>query len=238
MSGPATRVHDRNVLDILESIGAQPLDAQAWRITREGRDATKGSTAGGRWSPTGEFEVLYTSSEKDGALAEIGHRLSLEPVWPSKLFHELHELRIRVERALHLPDFTILQHLGVNTERYESYEYGATQAIAAAARFLGYEALIAPNARHPSLNLVVLTENLEPTALLEVISTERVDWSAWRRQSRTRRQSAQDRRPKQIGSRLRQNAKRQLARSAAHGAHIHRGALRRSRKSPIRSSAR
>jgi len=184
MSRPTRRVHDRSVLDILEAIGAQSLSGRVWRITRKGRDATRGSAAGGRWSPIGEFEVLYTSLEKDGALAEIGHRLSLEPVWPSKLVHELHNLAFRVERALRLPDLETLRSLGVNTERYESYDYTATQAIAAAAQFLGYDALIAPNARHPSLNLVVLAENLDPAGALEVFSSERVDWSAWRRRAR------------------------------------------------------
>src|ERR1700730_7394720 len=39
---------------------------------RKGRDPLRGSTANGRWSPSGgEFEVLFTSLERDGALAEI-----------------------------------------------------------------------------------------------------------------------------------------------------------------------
>jgi RES domain-containing protein len=185
MSGPAPRVHDRNVLDTLEAIGTQPLDSQAWRIARQGRDATRGSAAGGRWSPTGEFEVLYTSLEREGALAEIGHRLSLEPVWPSKLLHELHALNVRIERVLRLPELETLRTLGVNIDRYEGYDYTMTQAVAATAQFLGCEALVVPNARHPSLNLVILTENLDPSSTLEVMSSERVDWSVWRRHPRT-----------------------------------------------------
>jgi RES domain len=237
MSGPARRVHDRSVLDILEAIGTQSLSGRVWRITRKGRDATRGSTAGGRWSPIGEFEVLYTSLEKDGALAEIGHRLSLEPVWPSKLVHELHNLAFGVERALRLPDLGTLRSLGVNTERYESYDYTATQAIAAAAQFLGYDALIVPNARHPSLNLVVLAENLNPAGALEVLSSERVDWSAWRRRTRTAIRSTRAR------DTTRQNRKRRSVlrlrrRVDAPFELPHLGALRRSRKSPMRSSAR
>jgi hypothetical protein len=69
----------------------------------------------------------------------------------------------------------------VNTARYESYEYSATQAIAAAVQFIGYDALIVPNARHPSLNLVGLLDNLDPRAAIEIGSSEIVDWSDWRR---------------------------------------------------------
>lgn len=183
MAEPGHRVHDKEVLDALESFGTQPFAGHTWRITRRGRNPTKGSTADGRWSQASEMEVLYTSLERDGALAEIGHRLSLEPVWPSKLVHELHKLAIRAERAVHLPDLPTLHTLGVNTARFENYDYSATQAIAAAAQFLGYDAMIVPNARHPSLNLVVLLANLDPGETVKIVSSEIVDWSAWRRGS-------------------------------------------------------
>lgn len=181
MGDRGRRVHGKEVLDALEDIGAQPFVGQVWRITRSGRNPTRGSAANGRWSPTGEFEVLYTSLERDGALSEIAHRLSLEPVWPSKLVHELHELTIHAEGAVRLPNLQTLDTLGVNTARYESYDYSVTQAIAAAAQFLGFDALIVPNARHPSMNLVGLLENLDPGAVVEPVSSEIVDWTAWRR---------------------------------------------------------
>ncbi len=184
MGDRGRRVHDKVVLDALEDIGAQPFDGQVWRIIRSGRNPARGSAANGRWSPTGEFEVLYTSLERDGALSEIAHRLSLEPVWPSKLVHELHELTIHAERAVRLPNLQTLDRLGVNTGRYESYDYSATQTIAAAAQFLGFDALIVPNARHPSMNLVGLLENLDPGAAVETVSSEIVDWTDWRRRVR------------------------------------------------------
>jgi hypothetical protein len=125
--------------------------------------------------------VLCTSLERDGALAEIGHRLALEPVWPSRVVHELHALTIHAGRAARLPDLPTLQTLGVNTARYEKYDYSATQAIAAAAQFLEFDALIVPNARYPGLNLVGLLENLDPNADIKIDPSEIVDWSDWRR---------------------------------------------------------
>ena len=75
--GTSGRVHDRAILDALDGMEPAPVDAPVWRITRVGRDPIRGSAANGRWSPGGTVEVLYTSLERDGALAEIGFRLSL-----------------------------------------------------------------------------------------------------------------------------------------------------------------
>jgi RES domain len=186
MRGRGTRIHDKDVLDTLEAIGAEPFDGQVWRVVRNRRDPTRGSAANGRWSPIGEFEVLYTSLERDGALAEIAHRLSLEPVWPSKLIHQVHELTFHAKRAIRLPNLRALDTLGVNTARYESYDYSATQAVASAAQFLGYDALIVPNVHHPSLNLVGFLDNLDPGAALKIISSEIVDWSNWRARAKSR----------------------------------------------------
>jgi RES domain-containing protein len=177
--GGQERVHDRTILDALEKIDPIPIDTSVWRVVREGRDPIRGSVANGRWSPGPTTEVLYTSLEKDGALAEIGFRLSLEPVWPSRLHHRIHEIRVKTARTLQFVDVGSLASFGVEVARYESFEYGATQALAAAAHFMEFDGLLVPSARHKSQNLVVFMDR-DAAGLLEVLSTEPVDWSRWR----------------------------------------------------------
>jgi len=126
-------------------------------------------------------EVLYTSLEREGALAEIGFRLSLEPVWPSRIHHEIHELSAQSERALQFADVASLAALGVDVSRYESFDYNATQALAAAAHFLEFDGLLVPSARHSSGNLVLFMDRGLPGSL-EIKSTESIDWASWRRQ--------------------------------------------------------
>lgn len=118
MAGGA-RVHDRAILDVLESLDSEPVEKTAWRVVRKGRDPLRGAVANGRWNAIGEFEVLYTSLASEGALAEVGYRLSLEPVWPSRIEHEVHTLRIKADRALIFEDLQQLEKLGVNIARYE-----------------------------------------------------------------------------------------------------------------------
>ena len=183
--GGLDRQHDRELLDALEQMPAQPFDGEAWRVTATGRDALRPSTANGRWSPPGEFEALYTSLAQAGALAEIGYRLSLEPVWPSRIAHEIHRITARTSRTLRFPDVSSLSPLGVDAARYASFDYAATQAIAAAAFFLDFDGLIVPSARSTELNLVIFTEKLGTALAVEASAP--IDWAAWRAQPRPRR---------------------------------------------------
>jgi hypothetical protein len=178
------RVHDRAILDALEELHSESVDATVWRVTRKGRDPLRGAAANGRWSPSGEFEVLYTSFLREGAVAEIGYRLSLEPVWPSLIEHEIHAIEIRTERTLRLADLNQLAPLGVDLPRYETFDYRATQAISAAAHFLEFDGLIVPSARYRCSNLVLFLDLLPQPDRLHLIKSEHVDWADWRHRNR------------------------------------------------------
>jgi RES domain-containing protein len=173
------RVHDRTILDALEALVPIQFRGSVWRVAPKGRDGMRGTSAHGRWSPSGELEVLYTSLERAGALAEIGYRLSLEPVWPSRLEHQIHRIRAQTERTLQIADVAGLAPLGVDISRYDSFDYTVTQAVAAAAHFLEYDGLMVPSARHASANLVVFMDR-GGAGSLTIESSADVDWTAWR----------------------------------------------------------
>jgi hypothetical protein len=182
---PTRRVHDRELLDALEALDPISLTADVWRAVRIGRDPIRGSTADGRWGAAGELEVLYTSLERDGARAEIGYRLGLEPVWPSRLEHTECRVSLELERVCDLTDFALLSALGVDEGRYEGHDYRSEQAISAAARFLNFDGILVPNARHPSDNLVIYTDVVDSGAL-NVHEVHKIDWNRWRAANRTR----------------------------------------------------
>jgi len=175
------RVHDRALLDALDAIEPTPFEGEVWRITNKGRDPLRGSSTHGRWSANEEFEVPYTSLERAGALAEVGFRLSMEPVWPSRIGHEIHRIEVRVEKTLRLADLAALRQLGVDTSKYQSFDYDATQAITAAAHFLTFDGLLVPSARAPCRNLAIFLDRVFGGGRLEVRESGEVDWTAWRR---------------------------------------------------------
>jgi hypothetical protein len=179
MEGPK-RVHDRAILDALDAIGPKPFEGEVWRVTRTDRDALRGSSTHGRWSPNGEFEVLYTSLEREGALTEVGHRLSLEPVWPSRIRHQIHRIAVRSEKTLQIATLDMLHNLGVDIAKYQSFDYEVTQAITSAAHFLMFDGMLVPGARAPCTNLVLFLDRVTAHGYLEVRQSEPVNWTAWK----------------------------------------------------------
>ena len=174
--------HDVRLLDALTSLSAQVFDDKIWRVVHGLRSPRDGSKGAGRWNVR-ESEVLYCAFERNGALSEIDFQLRRgQSVFPSRLVSHCYELRGRFKKVVDLSDLELLKRLGVETKRYQEMIYANTQIIGEAVGWLGFEAMIVPNARHNSMNLVIFPQNCDLDDLKE-ISRIKVDWVKWRRQS-------------------------------------------------------
>ena len=170
-------VHDRALLDQLAAFTPIRFDAPAFRATRIGLDALTPSLAGGRWAPRDVTPVLYTSLEREGALAEISFHLSLLDPKPSKpvMLHRMYATARATIRLLRAD----LVSLGVDWDDYHSVGYNRTQEIGAAIAFLECDGLLAPSARWPCDNLMLFMSNHALADKLELESSEPVNWVAW-----------------------------------------------------------
>ena len=175
----ARKPRDPALLDALDAFDRVHWAGETWRVVREGRDPLQGSASGGRWDPT-VFDVLYTSLSPDGAVAEVHFHLSRQPVFPSKIRYGLHRIRAKTAKTLRLRDLDAMVPLGVDPVRYRDILYAPTQAIADAAYFLGFDSIMAPNARWSCDNLVLFTDQIAP-AELETIDSSKVNWTEWRK---------------------------------------------------------
>lgn len=109
-----------------------------------------------------------------------------EPLWPSQLKREIHLIKARAERTLRFANVSALKPLGVDVEKYESFECRATQAIAAAAHFLEFDGLLVSSARAPCPNPILFPDRVAQNGHLELRTFKPVDWDAWRqRRNRT-----------------------------------------------------
>ena len=157
---PGTRKpRDPALLDALDVFNRVRHTGETWRVVRDGRDPLQGSASGGRWDPT-LFDVLYTSLNADGAVAEVHFHLSRQPVFPSKIRHHLHRIRVTTARTLRLPTVDAMVPLGVDPARYREVLYAPTQTIGDAAYFLGFDSIIAPNARWGCDNLILFSNQI------------------------------------------------------------------------------
>ena len=174
------KARDIQILDALDALPRTVFEGRVWRVVREGRDPTLGGPSSSRWCD-GQFDILYTSLERDGAVAEIYAFLSMQPVFPSKMRWFGFELEVRTQKTLRLADLAALQALGVDIANYGDRRYARTQEIADAAQFLGFDGLLAPSARGPGANLMLFTSRLAPDDVqLTANAGDLIDWAAWR----------------------------------------------------------
>ncbi len=171
------RARDLELLDLLDAHEGVAYQGDVWRIVPEGRDPLQGYPTKARWDP-GTFDVLYTSVEREGALAEIYYHLNRQPVFPSRSRSILHRVTVQTTRTLRIADLAALEALGVSRENYANLSYERTQEIGDAAAFLGFDGILAPSARWPCHNLVLFVGRLVPTDLI-AHEGEPVDWEAW-----------------------------------------------------------
>lgn len=172
-------IHDAKLLHQLDDLPKESFKGTVFRATRKQLDPLLTSRSGGRWMPQGAASVLYTSLERDGALAEISFHWSQWTPPPSKPA-TVHTLQVAAERTLRLVRAN-LSELGVADGDYPQVNLLRTQEIGAAVEFLGCDGLIAPSARWHCDNLILFPESASFRGSLEAIAEEDVDWLDWAR---------------------------------------------------------
>jgi hypothetical protein len=176
-------IHDKDLLDQLSSLRQRRFEARVYRATGLSKDPLAASTGGGRWAPrsdgTFSVPVLYTSLEREAALAELSSFLaSLTPIPRTKRLLKVTRLDVSVGQAVQLTHDDLI-NLGIHMTRYGERDYARTQEIGAALAFLGVDALIAPSARWSCDNLIIYADNHALSERLEVEHAEDVDWIEW-----------------------------------------------------------
>lgn len=181
MASDIRKARDLSLLDSIDAFDREVVSLEAWRVVRVGRDPLQGAPSRSRWCNE-TFDVLYTSLERDGAVAEVFSLLNSQPVFPTKIEARAHLVSVSLTRVLRLDGMESLAALGVEVSRFKERDYLRTQAIADAAHFLDFEGLIVPSARWNCSNLVIFSDRIVPDAISHKVSeADPIDWTAWRR---------------------------------------------------------
>ena len=175
-------IHDPALLDRLSELRSESFEGEVFRATRANADPVAASISGGRWAPPPDgdagYSVLYTSLERDGAIAEVASFLAqLTPI-PGPRQMKVTRLAVSTARTILLVRAD-LGTLGVDLARYGERDYDRTQNIGAGLVFLGFDGLIAPSARWSCENLMIFSDNHALTEKLESVGEELVEWREW-----------------------------------------------------------
>jgi len=187
--GRSLKRRDSALIDAIEAVPPERFEGTVWRVAREHRDPCQCSASGGRWDD-GTFDVLYTSLEQNGAIAEMYFHLARgQPVFPSRVRYRTHELAARLERSLKLLDLSALTKLGADPVQFgrlayneRSVEYTRTQEIGEVAHFLEFDGLLVPNARWDCQNAVLFCDCVPVAQRAPVKDHGLIDWRAWERE--------------------------------------------------------
>lgn len=163
---------DPRIVDLLEGFGADAWQGHVWRHVFHGRDPLAPSHAGGRWAPRSQFGVLYTSVLREGAIAEAAHLIAQYTIPPS-VTRVVCKIDVTLARVIDLTSDDRLAQLGVDRITYPQ-SWGPCPDIGAASNFLGFQGILAPNARFDCDNLIVLTDRIDTGTALEVVREERL----------------------------------------------------------------
>jgi len=170
----SSSVHDPSILDVLSAGESISLDTELYRVVFEGIDPTVGSLSGGRWAPPQTYEVLYTSTSANCALAEVYFHLRRQPIFPRRKV-EIHTLQVTTTNSIDLSDATICAQLGLDNEALTSLDYEKCRDVGHAAEFLGFDALLVKSARFDAENVVILLGNHKGDMITK--ECREVDWS-------------------------------------------------------------
>lgn len=177
-------IHDQYLLDRLSVMPTEGFAGEVFRATRVDADPTAPSINGDRWAPAPDGDpgvyVLYTSLERDGAIAEVVSFLAAFTPIPGPRPIKVSRLAVTTSRTLRLVRAN-LESLGIVYEHYGERDYARTQEIGAALVFPGLDGLIAPSARWRCENLMIFKENHALTEPLDPVSSEETEWQAWAR---------------------------------------------------------
>ena len=159
--------------DLLDAIQAAIVSAWQGTVYRHmfgTHPPERRNTTGARWNGP-PAEAIYASTERETALAEAAHYISLQPLQP-KAKRTLYTIEVSLMTVVDLTPPGRLKALGITDDVLSGDDHAPCRLIGNAVNWLGHDALLVPSARRPSgTNLVIFRQDLS-TRQFAVVADE------------------------------------------------------------------
>jgi len=156
-------IYRPEMLDILQSAAVSAWDGTVYRHMFGSHSPARSNTEGARWNAPG-LAAIYTSCERETALAEAEYYISLQPLRP-RAKRTLFTLHVSLKNVVDLTATDLLPRLGITDDVLSSIDHSPCRTIGGAVNWLGHDGLLVPSARRPGgTNLVIFQQDLGTSA--------------------------------------------------------------------------
>jgi RES domain-containing protein len=169
-----TEGYDEALLEQLATAPAGPWSGIVWRHMFGGQSPELRNGRGARWNPPG-VDAVYTSLERDTALAEAEAAMSAQPLRPHAP-RDLHRIRVSLDNVIDLRNVELLEALGVPLPSLEQESRETSARIGGAVSVLGHDGAFVWSIRVTGgNNLVIYPNNQEFDAQFVVLESEHLE---------------------------------------------------------------
>jgi RES domain-containing protein len=156
-------IYPPDMLDVLQSAAVSAWEGVVYRHMFGRHSPARANTEGARWNAPG-LAAIYTSCERDTALAEAEYSISLQPLRP-RAKRTLFTIRVSLRNVVDLTATHLLPQLGITDDVLASIDHAPCRTIGAAVNWLGHDGLLVPSARRRGgTNLVIFQQDLATSA--------------------------------------------------------------------------
>ena len=165
-------IYRPEMLDTLQSAAASAWDGIVYRHMFASQPPTRANTGGARWNEP-NLAAIYTSCERETALAEAEYYISLQPLRP-RAKRTLFTIHLSLKNVLDLTATNLLARLGITTDVLSGADQAPCRIVGSAANWLGHDGLLVPSARRVGgTNLVIYRQDL-PAETFEITAEEEI----------------------------------------------------------------
>lgn len=158
------------MLDILQSAAVSAWEGTVYRHMFGSLPAALSNTAGARWNAP-PIEAIYTSCERETALAEAEYSIACQPLRP-KARRVLYTIRVSLQNVIDLTVPDVLPRLGITDDVLTSTDQSTCRLVGGAVHWLGHDGLLVPSARRVGGTNLVIYQQDPATGVFEVASEE------------------------------------------------------------------
>lgn len=163
-------IYPPDMLDILQSAAVSAWSGTVYRHMFGLNEAIHANTHGARWNDSG-LAAIYTSCERETALAEADYYIGLQPVRP-RAKRTLYTIRVSLKNVIDLTAPDLLLQLGITDAVLSSPDHAPCRTIAGAVNWLGHDGLLVPSARRGGGTNLVIYQQDPSTSEFDVIDAE------------------------------------------------------------------